>query len=252
MSVEPKSDKSLDLLTAIVKGDAEIEDGIAELKREGITSLEEGLHILKEEAEANGSEGAVAGPDFASMRRKADPSVVANIKHVVPEVPFVLDGTFYDPAAIERFNGQELHFFTSPGKDHMLVVDDRNLMVDWLQFEYFQRYRDIPSLPRNQRMNPGAIWFEDDDLKGGRIGCGPNRGFWRLSKVKYDPLFGGDWNDRISSFEMWSIGVVQLSDAKNFEGPLWYHVVPAGTGYASVRSLRPYGWNDRTSSCGDW
>ncbi|MFD4742596.1 hypothetical protein ACFWNQ_35240 [Streptomyces virginiae] len=250
--MESKSDKSLELLTAIVKGDAEMEDGIAELKREGISSLQDALHVLKNGAKDDGSADAAARPDFASMRRRANPSMVADIQHVVPEVPFVFDGVFYDPADIKRFNGQELHFFTAPDKDHMLVVDDRDLMVDWLQFEYFQRYRDTPSLPQNTRVNPGAVWFEHDDLTGGRISCGPNRGFWRLSKVTYDDLFGGDWNDRISSFEMWSIGVVQLSDAKNYEGPLWYHVAPAGTGYASVRSLRTYGWNDITSSCACW
>ncbi|MFD9123568.1 hypothetical protein [Kitasatospora sp. NPDC059571] len=249
--MEPKSNNALELLTAIVNGDAEMEDGIAELKREGVSSLEEALQVLKDEAaQTKGSADAAAWPDFASMRRKAPPSVVANIKHVIPEVPFVLDGTLYDPSDIERFNGQELHFFTSPGKEHMLVVDDRDLMADWLQFEYFQRYRDISSPPLKYRMSPGAIFWEHDDLNGLAIGLGPNLGYWRLSEVSLG-LFTGDWNDRISSFEMWTVGVVQLSDAKNFEGPFFYHVIPPG-GYGSVPSLRPYGWNDRTSSCGDW
>ncbi|MEU3317268.1 hypothetical protein ABZ743_31960 [Streptomyces sp. NPDC006662] len=246
MSVESQSNRSLELLTAIVKGDAGVEDGIAELRREGISSLKEALLVLRTEGQANGSTGTATRPDFTTMRRKPPVTRVRNIKHSVPQVPFVLDGILYDPTDIQRFNGQELHFFTSPGKDHMLAVDDRDVMVDWLQFDYFERYRDISSIPLSEHMVAGAFWFEDDDMNGARIFATPNTGFWRLSKV------GDDWNDRISSFEMWSVGVVQLSDNLNFEGPFFYHIAPEGSSYASVRSLTPYGWNDRASSCGDW
>jgi len=252
MGVEPKRGKALELLTAIAQGEAEMEDGLAELKREGVSSLEEALRVIKDEAAQGKRSTAATRPDFASMRRKAPQSVVAKIKHVVPEVPFVFDGTLYDPADIERFNGRELHFFTSPDQEHMLAVDDRDLMTDWLQFEYFQRYRDVSSHSMKTHESPHATWWEHDDLWGYAIGLTPNLGYWRLSEVSLGGgLFADNWNDKISSFEMWSIGVVQLSDEADFMGPFFYHVVPPG-GYASVTSLRPYGWNDRASSCGDW
>ncbi|MFB6842653.1 hypothetical protein [Streptomyces sp. NPDC056361] len=241
--------KAMELLKAIVSGDAEMEDGLAELRSDGIVSLEDALTVLKQEVKVD---QLVDGPrpDFQALRRSPSEREVSSIEHVVPEVPFLLGGTLYEPQDITRFNGQELHFFTSPNADRMLAVDDRDTMADWLQYEYFDRYRDI-SKAAEFRVVPGATWFEHDYLQGAALFSHKDRGYQRLSQISMG-LFAGDWNDKISSFSMRAIGVVQLSDAYYYYGPFWYYVVPAGTPYAEVLSLTPYGWNDRASSVGCW
>ncbi|MEU9047915.1 MULTISPECIES: hypothetical protein [unclassified Kitasatospora] len=248
MSQESKKNNALELLRAIVKGDAEIEDGLADLKAEGVSSLEDALSILKEEVKVH---KWVDGPqpDFRKLRRHPRPEVVSSIKHVVPEVPFVLHGTWYEPQDITRFNGQELHFFTSPDSDHMLVVDDRDLMADWLQFAYFEKYRDFTHIQLSDF--GGTIWYQDDNTRGWSIAANQNRGYWNLLSETMG--FFGDWNDKISSFTMQGgVTVMQLSDDINFGGPFFYHTIPAGTGFEAVQSLNPFGWNDRASSCATW
>lgn len=248
MNQEQQNGKAIELLKAIVAGDAEMGDGLAELRNGGITSLEDALYALKQEVKIDELVD-VRQPDFQALRRSPSAEAISRTEHVVPEMPFLLNGTWYEPQDITRFNGQDLNVITSPNADHMLAVDNRDVMADWLQFEYFERYRDIAQTAEF-RVTPGATWFEDDNLRGYALFAHKNRGYQRLSKISMG-LFG-DWNDKISSFSMRAIGVVQLSDAYFYYGPFWYHVVPAGTPYAEVLSLRPYGWNDRASSVGCW
>ena len=51
-------------------------------------------------------------------------------------MPFVLNGTLYDPKDINRFDGQELHFAVAVSRDHMLAIDDLDVIGRWWQYIY--------------------------------------------------------------------------------------------------------------------
>ena len=55
--------------------------------------------------------------DFTPLCKRTPQDVASGIVHVVPEVPFVLDGIFYDPKDISRFDGQALVFIPTVAAD---------------------------------------------------------------------------------------------------------------------------------------
>lgn len=99
--------RALTLLSALTKGGATIHDLDAELRRLGLNFSYSEL--------------------LEKTRTKINPRIVQR----VPQVPFSLNGTMYDPKDIIRFNGQELHFVLAPSGDHMLVVDNIELLKIW-------------------------------------------------------------------------------------------------------------------------
>lgn len=101
--------RALTLLSAITSGHATIEDIAIELRKQ---SFDYSPFIL---------------------RQKTPPEFVSRIVQRVPEVPFIFNGTIYDPKDITRFNGQELNFIPAPAGNHMLVVDNQALFENWFR-----------------------------------------------------------------------------------------------------------------------
>jgi hypothetical protein len=249
MSVGRETPRAFNLIAAIVAGDADMKDGVASLTKEGISSLEDALLVLKQELSTRTlNEDPI---DFRQLRKESPPEATSHIKHIVPEFPFILHGTEYEPQDITRFDGQELHFIATPNSDHMLAVDDRNLIVDWWQFSYFDRYRESPNQHIRSDIPEARTNFRDDpNLRGYVLPANANRGYERLSEV--DRGIFGDWNDVISSFSMSGVQVAQLHEHKYYGGESFSWVLPYGTEYGEVRDLGPYGWGDRASSVGTW
>lgn len=245
---QPK--RALALLTAITSGEAVVEDIAKELRNEGIGSLEELIVILRESInEAKEDEANAMKPvNFQNWRRKTSQESISNIVQRVPKVPFILNGTMYDPEDIKRFNGLELHFILAPEADHMLVVDDRDLITDWWRLAYFERFKNISmqhgtEMQTRRQLIPLTGFFEDINFGGYALGLLPNRGYNRLSRVGRG--FFGDWNDEISSVSMIGTNITVLHEDKNWAGATL-------TLTGSESDLHRLGWGDRASSIETW
>ncbi|MCJ0868944.1 hypothetical protein [Streptomyces sp. AP-93] len=257
MTSNSDENKALTLLTAIVAGDADIQDGVAELKNEGIVStgdllsaLSEGLRLLETDEENVGQ------PLSLELTRRETPrELVSAIVQRIPEVPFVLNGTVYDPEDITRFNGKELHFVASPEGDHMLVLDDRELFASWRQLTFLEQYRHGRCLPpiteplssslfaRAAPPFPQTGFNEHINFEGDWKNLRKNRGFRKL----------GSWNDEISSFKMVGTRVTELYEHNDYLGETFTRVLAwEGDAYFEERNLHNYGWGDRASSVGTW
>jgi hypothetical protein len=130
------ADRPLDLISAVARGDAQREDVVAALKDQGIDSLDLLVEVL-----SNASSKRAAKPEpFSPIdpRRAASRQKVESV-HQVLKLPFMLNGTLYDPADIKRFDGQELHFVGGSAREPILAVDDRELMDRWWQFSHISR-----------------------------------------------------------------------------------------------------------------
>jgi hypothetical protein len=265
-SGEAKHNIAFALLAAIVAGDAAIEDGLAELRSEGIESLDEMLSLLRQnlrERERDQTQ-AVRSISLQRTRRETSPERVARIVQRVPEVPFILNGVTYEPEDITRFNGQELHSVAAPAGDHMLVVDDRELIERWWQFSYLERYRQSgdqlggrPSSANGaagltREFHPRTWFFEHIDMGGSSIYLDKDRGYYDLTKVSLDWPFGGDWNDTISSYWMIGTGVAVLHDDIHWTGQTHSTVLGYPPPDTRVANLNLFGWNDRASSLETW
>lgn len=262
-SAVTKSGDAFALLAAIVAGEATIEDGVAKLKGEGIESVEAMLSTLRlgfQERERQKAD-AIRPVDLGRRRKaRTPPEIVARIVQRVPEVPFTLNGVMYDPKDITRFNGQELHYVAVPGGSHMLAVDSRELMENWWNLMYLDRYRQgagaVESVSPNEgtaqsrEFHPRTWFYEDNQLGGSQIYLDANYGYHNLIEVGMG-LFS-DWNDQISSFYMLGTQVAVLHEHINWTGQTFSDVLAFGTPEFKRFSLNSFGWNDRASSIETW
>ena len=202
----------------------------------------------------------------------------------MPTIPFLFNGTLYDPADIVRFNGQELHTIAAPGRDHLIVTDDGALINTWMQMTYASNYPHRAKVVTERGSGSGGVSTTDfgSGVGGGTpggggftlpfpghasAGEGPPRAIlyehinyggaskdlfqgWGWSDLTgvYHGLFGlgGDWNDYISS--------IQAIPGAIWVG-LWEHVNQGGSSISlegGSLDLTDVGWNDRASSVYCW
>jgi hypothetical protein len=264
MAINPNTsvpNKALDLMAAVAGGDAAIEDIAGQLKRDGIDSVEAVLSMLRKGAiEHKSNARDVTKPINLKDQRNTTPrEIVSRIVQRVPTVPFILNGTMYDPKDIRRFDGQELHFVPAPAGDHMLVVDDRALITTWRQLAYLEQYRSVGASPASNGHPPTleslrhgsarnvaiTIFYPHIGFQDWGIFLEKNRGYWDLTEV-CDGLFcESDWNDKISSVYMYGTQVTVLHEHIHWTGQTF-------TLFGSMSSLVEFGWNDRASSLETW
>jgi hypothetical protein len=270
------TDRTMELITALAAGDAEHGDVVAELRREGVDALDLMVHVLA----AATRKGARAQPvprDPARLSSETPPELRAAIVHPVPQLPFLLGGTLYDPADVVRFNGQELHFIAAPGEDRILAIDDRETMNRYWQLSMIAPMAvaadrktlkaepsgiGIESWPGDIESGPGGVqiglgghgptttpppeawstFYEDDGNKGSKIQVYRGGAHPDLTEVAWTFLGTGDWNDTISSVRLFGTQEAILYEHVNFAGSTL-------TLRGDVSSLHPWGWNDRASGC---
>lgn len=258
----PHRDQVLELIAAVAQGDAVGEDVTAALKDKGVDSLDTMVAILAEGAKQARKQVPLA--QFAAAERAAagaprepsPPSV-----HRPGAMPFLLGGTLYDPADIERFQGQELHFIQSPAGDHTIVINDRSVIESWWQLSYLSANASSGSLIREPEPDgagsAGVPSFDDDcdrhtyffehsNCIGEAIGLCANWGYYDLTELGLG-IFGeaGDWNDVVSSVRQVGTHIAVL-----YEHVSWTGSTKTLFG-GETRSLHP-DWNDRASSLGTW
>jgi hypothetical protein len=259
-SAAPAND-ALHLLSAIVEGRASVEDISAELKRKGIDSVEAVLTML-----SNGMKEHTARQKDAKkpisleiLRNKPSAEATSEIVHRAPTIPFRLNGVLYDPKDIVRFNGKELHFIQVANGEQILVIDDRELLTNWLQFSYISAMARAKIPNRNPRTaqdayDRGFDYFENSGYRNDSLTLEPGWGYYDLTQVSKGFLGLGDWNDEISSVSSRSgdcdpveyprYGVfcaTVLCDDIHWEGQTL-------SIFYAADDLSVFGWNDRTSS----
>jgi hypothetical protein len=279
--ITPSRNRTLDLISAVAAGEAEREDIVAELKSEGIDSLDVLVDVLAQatqKAPRNRVPPCLRDPQQLSNETPAD--LLAKIVHPVPRLPFLLRGALYDPSDIARFNGQELHFISSGDKSHIIAIDDRAVIERWWQFSFVSAnlktfkanesgmsttgsWRpggdigggylgtsptfDLPKLGLGGTRGAPYIrttFFEDINFRGSDIELEPGLGYPDLTKVSWTFLGTGDWNDTISSVRLDGTELAMLYE----------HVNWGGSTFSTTHepNLTTFGWNDRASGCATW
>lgn len=288
---EEQSSHAVELLAAIARRDANPEDLTAEFRKQGADGLDL-IALLARRAAQPRPDPATAQSwiDVSQFARPTEPRAAARIVHRVPKVPFLLNGTLYDPQDIARFNGRELHFVVAKDSEPLLVIDDRPLIARWWELTYLtsmvaaaepaEQYQygghqtiapqvhggDHPPIPPGKGQGgpgvgggtvgapskpTGTYLFEDSWRQGESVLLRPNREFRDLRKVGRGLFDLGDWNDVISSVYMYFTYVCVLHEHIADEGG-----GPTLTLYLHQQqahlNLDIVGWNDRASWVATW
>jgi hypothetical protein len=261
---------------------ASIEDISSQLRQSGIASLEAVLTMLRSGIQTRIVEQNTAKA-LINIQALRNGVPNPNIVHQVPKIPFILNGVMYDPQDIVRFNGKELHFIPSANDDYMAVVDNRDVVANWMQNAYLssvagvdlraaaQKYshggynwgegpgpRDYGPPPPGQPGGPSIV-VGSGQTAGGRPGSWAHffqddwyqgDSFFLDAGLMYQDLtkvgrgMFGDWNDEISSIGFQNISFIALGSDIDFGGGLLF----LWNGEPWRPSLNVYGWNDRVSS----
>jgi hypothetical protein len=233
---------------------------LAAFREDGIRSLEDYAKKLSDIIREQ--KGAPTRLDIDALARPTPAAVVAAIRHKVPQVPFVMGGTVYDPKDIVRFNGRELLFVDT--KEELFVYADTAAILTLLQAAAFTNILQTGLKKYGIQQTPGAVrpadadivvgrpphsqgyqppparcsMFDDADYLGSQLDLEPGHAFPDLSEC-YTWPFGSGWNDCISS-------IYDTSGLCVF----WEHIHFQGSQLVSIgnKNLASIGWNDRISS----
>lgn len=272
-------------IAAVARGELSREEAVALLRRDGVDALDVLVSVLARAASQKGAAWEVSEPISPTRSHQQGPQTGGN--HRVPRLPVLLNGTLYDPADIVLFDGTALHFV--PARDHLLAVDDLELMHQWWRTTYLtaaaEKYQyggyhaggiepawqpaPFPpmepggELPGSQQGNPiPSLQYPDPDAgpetrlyehagrQGGYLTLPGNRGFYDLTKISKGFLgLEGDWNDTISSVWMHKTSYCVLHEHVHYGGSSLS--IWGGMTYLQGH-LEDVGWNDRASSVETW
>lgn len=228
-----------------------------ELSARGITTLEQ---FVSNKSRMHGpqridSEKAVQDL-FARSAARAGYAAKSKIGPPAPSVPIVLDGKRVDYSEIARLNGQPLDYVATivkGGAPALVAFSDRSIMRNHHLRQFNSPLRainaDVETALRAGGLQPaglarsielGVRIFEDINYGGDS---------WTFAPEEYVPdltefdeglgLFGGDWNDKISSIQMGRCSC-----------QLWEDINEGGATITLTRdtpNLHDFGWGDRAS-----
>ncbi|MCW2757836.1 MAG: Beta/Gamma crystallin [Nocardioidaceae bacterium] len=270
-------------LAALATGDAEPQEIVATLRRQKVDALDVIVELLDRVARASRPSPSVRRIDVQALRRPAASRATLPRKPVTRPAaqPFLLRGTLYDPQDITRLRedgAPDLHFVHT-GADHLLAVDDIDVMESWWQTSYLSSLAyssDVGSPDKvlgSETDPPGAVHPTDVGFPRGNgpggvypthlVAAGSHTNFYEHpgKQGDYYRLFTGDedddltnnhtgvfglgdsWNDRISSVEL--VGTTTAV--------LWENVGFAGASFTATQYCPDLGWfNDLASGVKTW
>ena len=258
--------------------DLSVENILAAFRERDITSLEELVGQLKKAmADPRGGPQPI---DFSAAMGTGAGREDSAVRHAPPKIPFVWNGTTYDPAGISRLDGQAAGFLVHyvGGRPEMYVISDphqRGLVVQTLAIGRLVgsvirwASKDFSESPGNTGPHTGPVGlldstiivspppfsqgsssippvadlhlWSDDNFQGSGLTVPAGKQYSDLTGVyRFWPFT--DWNDCISS-------AIPCSSACLF----WEHVGFGGSFllvnlHLGVRNFEDFGWNDRISS----
>lgn len=261
-------------------------DVLLALKEEGIENLEDLVtRLLKMETESSQDSRPPSRFDVQHLAAETPKELAASIVHQVPNVPFTLNGTAYDPKDISRFDGRPLDFAVtwSSSNDFSLVAfEDRNILTTYAQVMSLSRLVGVgPWASSAHYVGAVGVYGKEGPYEGpGKGGGGHPAGIppgtelppsnWavfehagragdqltlprsvmhmNLTQVSRNCFLGicSDWNDIISSIG-WSSCTGLFCEHVDFQGD---RIVLDG--HPMPPDLWQLGWNDRISSLGTW
>jgi hypothetical protein len=187
--------QALKLISAIAHGDAKVEDIAAQLRKEGLDVLDVVLALVARASAAPRERVRAQRPiDLRHFSKPTPPDLVARTMHRVPKVPFVLNGTLYDPQDIRRFDGREIHLVATAIGEPILAVDDREVMARWWQLTYLS---SLSSAAQNYQYGGYRFGVGPQDIGGfqeiggptitlpDRPGYGSDGGEWAPSETNF-------------------------------------------------------------------
>jgi hypothetical protein len=288
MSSTDPNNSNFEIISAIAKKDASIDDIAKALRDEGVNSMEDVINYLRKSNTAReyAIQSSMRPVDFRRFSVSPNYKARTDMVHKVPSVPILVDSVLYDPADIVRFNGQELHSVLAPDHKSMIAVTDRQVISRWWELNYVSAMmgqspfalpramnndRSGSSIPRETAgtsslyryspPDPICWYFEHPGRQGSWITHPANRGFGDLTAVHSGFAGWGDsWNDRISCVWVVNMWHCVLHEDIYWAGStlsLQSSIAASPEGPISfpeilVDDLRAFGWNDRASAVEGW
>lgn len=231
---------------------------LQELSARGITTLEQLVQSksrMRKPVRIDSQKALEEMLARSSARSGSSPR--SEIGPPAPSVPIVLDGKRVEYNEIARLNGKPLDYVGTTlkgGEPALVVFSDRAIMRSHhlRQFNGSHRAIDVevgnalmagglqPS-PLGRSIALGLRMCEDINFGGGSWTLAPEEFVADLSEFDEGlGLFGGDWNDRISSVQM---GRCRMQ--------AWEHIDEGGATLflsGDTPDLHALGWGDRISS----
>lgn len=173
-------------------------------------------------------------------------------------IPIVLDGRRVEYSEVARLDGRPLDYVAATqktGEPALVIFSDTSVMRDHLLKQHNGPTRTFsdevesallaggiePLMAIGPRLNLGMRIWEHDNFAGSSCLFAPEEYVDNLSEFDEGlGIFGGDWNDKISSIQV----------ARCY-CRAWEHAYEGGaslTIYRDTPSLGTLGWNDRIST----
>jgi hypothetical protein len=231
---------------------------LQQLSARGITTLEQLVHSkarMRKPVRIDSAKTLEQMLARSAVRSGSSPK--SKIGPPAPTVPIVLDGKRVEYKEIARLNGQPLDYVGATlrsGEPALVVFSDRSIMRNHHLRQFNGSLRAIDSevgnalmanglqpSPLTASINLGLRMFEDVNYGGSSWTLAPEEFVADLSEFDEGlGLFGGDWNDRISSVQM---GRCHMQ--------AWEHTEENGATITLTQdtpNLHVLGWGDRISS----
>jgi hypothetical protein len=289
MTLQPtRAEDTLGLISAVAAGDAVLEDVTRALRDQGVDALDVVVIALAEVTKNSRSRRTAQRLDPQCLSHATPAEAMSRAEHALPDRPFLLRGTLYDPPDIARFNGQELHFIAGRDPSQYLAIDDRAVMEDWWRMTYISAnssYQPNKTVTAEGSGSVSVTTFGGVDAPGGGtivVGHGnggssgpegfsglsgppplePHTNFYedvnfggsrlRLEPGRaYDDLTEVSWT--IFGTGDWNDTISSIQLVATQTAVLFEHVGRAGSTFTAVESRGDIGWfNDLASSCATW
>lgn len=204
--------------------DLTADEMLAVLCREGVVSVEDLLKRLR----GDRTESQPPAPiNMQVLNRETPRDDVARIEHRAPKVPFIVDGTVYDPGDIRRFNGRELHFIIGSALapyGAMLGFEDRTVLTSWLQIVYLSKAAGLPIRthgPEHPQNPPGSAGVYQPQIQADPTYVRPTHAFM-YSRAYYS----GSYLELAPGLQLEDLGkIVRPDDLVVRAGLVWDNAI---------------------------
>lgn len=249
---------------------------VAALHEKEIRSLEElAGQLQKALADPRGRPQPI---DFSRVAHAAAERENPGVRHPEPKIPFVWNGTTYDPADISRLDGRTASFLVRfvGGRPEMYVIDDPHLRSVVVQTAAMGRFVDSvkgPSKDLTESAGYAGLHFGPAFLDGAIIVAPPpfTQGSQSIPatddlRLWSDDRFQGTgltvpafkaYSDLTAVYSFWPFSDWNdcITSAMPCKSPciFWEHIDFAGSFllidlHLGVNNFADFGWNDRISS----
>lgn len=214
---DESSSRVFQLIRAVAHRDADLGDIASAIREEGFDTIDVLVEVLARSYRL--SENRYGGQEPIDVRkfsRSTAPELVAQMRYRPICVPFVLNGTQYDPEDIGRFDGSELHFVSGPNE--LVAFDDRAAIARVMEISLIEaqtrpsdgsvEYGGINPSARGRRITPAGRGSSDSSVEYGGInpagyGAPEGSGPWyswpdadKLGTYFYEDA-GPDWGEEL-------------------------------------------------------